>query len=404
MARRSPTRGRNRGEARLSYAMGIGLALQPIPFIPVVTLAWGALLPALWRGLTVRVKRIAALVALSAASTVATDLLVGTPRTVMLKTLAQSVAFAVFFLVYSSLAIHLDNQTLIAAAGFAGLGWAIAAVLFSPHVEGYSQWKYYVASPVGLIAAALAAEAWLAGRRALSYVVMLGFAVVLGVTGFRSYAVVFLLAALATAGAASSRVRRKWSARRIAVTAAAVLAAAYLFSFAANLGLFGAATKTKWRAEGASPVGVLFAARPEFAVSAALVPHHLGRGLGSEGRIGAEEYGVVADRARVEHPAERAALVDRLTRAGLDVHSAMFQRWLQGGLPAAAAFLAILWFCGVYLVRASPVDIAPWGPLVMFMAVALAWDMLFSPWTYFVGPIWGMYAAFVCAVRPDSPP
>jgi hypothetical protein len=383
--------------------MGLGLALQPIPFIPVVTLAWGALLPALLRGLTVRARRIALLVVLSAISTVATDMLVGTPRPTMLKTLAQSIAFVVFFLAYSSLAAHLDRDGLITAVGFVGLGWAMAAFVFSPHVEGYSQWKYYMSSPVGLVVAVLAAKAWLVGHRALSYTVMLGFAAVLGFTGFRSYAVVFLLSALATAGAASSRVRRKWSARRIAVTALAVLAAVYVFSFAANLGLFGAATKTKWRSEGASPVGVLFAARPEFAVSAALVPHHLVRGLGSEGRIGAEEFGVVADRARVEHPAERAALVDRLTRAGLDVHSALFQRWLQGGLPAAAAFLAILWFCAVYLVRASPVDITPWGPLVTFMAVALAWDMLFSPWTYFVGPIWGMYAAVVCAARPGSP-
>jgi hypothetical protein len=390
-----------RRDATLANTLGIAAVAQPIPFLPIVSVGWVAVLPVLWRDLPARARRVALLVVLSAFSTLVSDYLVHTPRTATLKAAAQVIAFAVFFVAYSSLGVRLRPQSLVNAVGFLGAGWLVAALIFAPHVPGYGEWKYYVASPFGLIVAVFATKAWYRRRRLLAHLLLLATAGLMGVTGFRSYATEFLVTSLVVAAAVRSRARRTWSARRVAWSIVAVVGASFLFSFAANAGTFGAGTRTKWRLEGGNPVAVLTTARPETAVSVGLIPRHLIRGVGSEGRISADDFGIVVARAGLERPAERAALVDRLTRGGLDVHSVVFQRWIQGGALAAAAFFVILWFCGVRLGRLTGRDLDEWGPLMVFMAVALAWDFLFSPWTYFVGPVWAVYAALVLA-RPEA--
>lgn len=381
----------------LVISTGLALAVSPIPFLPVVTLFWVLLLPVTCRALlTVRPARwlvLALTVALAAS--LATDRARNIPFMMSARTVAQLLGFSVFFIAYLWIFRTMNRQLTVIAILAVGCGWLVGVSLFFEPAQGYGIFKYGYAAPVGLVVVGIASHNWIRDRRKTAYAVLIGGTLVMGLADFRSYA--FIL--FASAVLARRRTRREdalpaHSVVRYAWTVVIGGVALTSFAAAASMGVLGTAVAEKWHAQGSNNIEMAIAnGRPESSVSIALLPEHLIHGVGSQGRVDATDLAAAGVALARFDEGVRMAILNRVFGGGLSIHSVIAQYWIQAGVLAATPFIFLcLW--GVWILARRTFD-SRLGPLVPFAGGALIWDLLFSPWSYFTGPIWGLYAAIL---------
>lgn len=379
----------------------LGVAASPIPYLPLSVLGWVAIAPVILvpavRSRTARI----AIVLLATAG--AFQLVVDLTNAVPFDGLAKGAARYVGLLVPFVGCLWVIERKLLdrhVVAIVHAVGWLVGAMVFFVPGPGHSLWKFGLLSPVSfLLVAALSLMwkrtgrmYWLAGLSAVVAMALL--------TGTRSMAVQAGVAMLVCLTVLRSRT--PW--RSLLGAACAVIAFVVLFSAAATAGLLGDAVGQKWRAQGGTIISNLVVGRPESSFSVAalaadsFVPH------GSQAPASRSAYSAGASNVTALAAPERNAMLDRITADGLDLHSVIATATWQGGIVCGAAF-AILMF--VVLRRTLTVQrrhVLEYGPLYVFCGLGIAWDFLFSPWTYFSGTTWGVMLAIVLAAPSQLAP
>jgi hypothetical protein len=396
-----PTQASTPANVLMARLLSIGFFFAPVPFMPVVTAAWLALLPATLPA-ALRIRRVRILLVAVILATILTayaDHEQNISSEFRLKSLAQLTAFAIFFVSYSWMRVALTGRQLILALIALALAWFASTIVFFSVPTGYSIWKYGLATPFGLLCVLMATLLWQTGRTHSGLFLVAGCALLMSLTDFRSLSFALLLAGLITWGLSRERLRN-FSRKAVIRTVSLSILALILFSLAAQHGLLGERMATKWIAQGGNPLMILSRGRPELLFSTAIAGQHLFGGVGSRGQLPPQEIAIGANALSSMETPQKVDLLNRIAVTGLDVHSVIFQQWLQAGFAASIPFvLCVVWALGA-LVSVRRSQVLELGPLVPFAGIALIWDMFFSPWTYFTGPVWAIYAALT-AVGPN---
>jgi hypothetical protein len=378
----------------------LGVALSPLPFVPLNVFGWFALLPVvLMPALRSRSARAVVLIlAAAGAFQLAVDFSLAVPLYHLAKGLARytGILLSLIGTLWVLERRLLDRNEV---ALLHGIGWTVGTVLFFVPAPGFGLWKYGLLAPITLVAVALCSQRWVATQRLVWLLALIPVAAVSLFTGTRNTAVVLMLAVLiclvvAWAGQAMS------AARIVLISVVFVVG----FSLAANAGMLGSSVQEKWEKQGGSPLTVMIVGRPEtsFSVGAlstgGLVPH------GSGSSASADVFAAGAASVTKLPLDEKNALLDRLRRGedGLDLHSVVATATWQGGAPCGLAFLAILVLIGARTLRINAARVRTLGPVYVYAPFMLIWDFLFSPWTYYTGASWGVLLAIVFATESDD--
>lgn len=307
---------------------------------------------------------------------------------------AQAVGFAVMFGFFSWLLPQLDPARIAIVMTLVGVAWLAAATRYGETVPGWSTWKYVLAWPTGLtvVAAATVISQRHAVRSALFIVGAMGVIVV--ATEFRALGAMLLGAVLLVAIEHRRGGPRSARAGSGAVAVLAIVLCAVALGAAMQYGWLGDAAQQKWVEQGGTLLDVFRQGRPEpaFGVRAALDSPVVGTGVLPT--FPADTV-TAATQWLPPMPFEaRNYLLYRITGSGMEAHSIVVNWWLATGIPG-------LVLTGIVVIRSAIVVCSPRArrrglqPLQLFVALGLVWDFLFSPWTYFSGPIWGIFAALV---------
>jgi hypothetical protein len=389
----------------IAHALSLLFVVNPSPFVPLATSVWFVLLPlTLTTAVTFRKARIL-IVASGVTFLLAayTDHQHHVADQLRVIGIAQLVGFLVFFVSYLWMTVVLSARELVGALISFASAWFISVILFFPLPTGYSIWKYGLAAPVGLLAVLVGTAFWQRGRPRAGLLIIAICGALMSLTNFRSYSFILFLTALLTFSL-NRRDPSKLARRRSRIHIASILLLALLlFSLAAGHGILGAQVERRWVAQGGNPLSVVSSGRPDLLFSTAIVMRHIITGVGTRGQLPPEEIAVGAAAIESLDPPQKATLLARLVGNGLNVHSVIFQYWMQYGMTAAVPFiLCASWAMWTIISMASRVA-SELGPLIPFAAAGLIWDLLFSPWTYFTGPVWAIYVALtVFAISANS--
>ncbi|MDQ1174272.1 hypothetical protein QE430_002579 [Microbacterium testaceum] len=150
-------------------------------------------------------------------------------------------------------------------------------------------------------------------------------------------------------------------------------------SLALSSGLFGQEAQMRFESQSDSQAGLLQAARPETIVSTIALRNSwlVGRGYG-QSLTGTEASEAVGMYASLGMPLNQVQ-EDRIIGAGINSHSLLLTTWIATGALGAigVALLAAHVVRGAVAELRAPSNLAP---LILFTAVLVVWDSLFSPW------------------------
>jgi hypothetical protein len=216
---------------------------------------------------------------------------------------------------------------------------------------------------------------------------------------YRSLAGVCILAAVYSAstdlrGGAQPPVRARFYVRRAVVVGALLggigLSFVALYGHLASSGALGASAAQKYEAQAGSPLGLLKNGRPEILVSSRAVADSPLLGHGSWARDPKYLQMQLGDGA---HPS-----ASTLAQGLIPTHSFLMGAWVEAGLLGVslwvwALFLAVGVLARQYLRNGQLVA------LTVFAAIALVWDVLFSPYGSFERLIAPYYVLVLVAAR-----
>lgn len=149
--------------------------------------------------------------------------------------------------------------------------------------------------------------------------------------------------------------------------------AVQIYSYAASEGLLGQGAKEKYERQANSDLGLLFGGRTELLGSLDAIADSPIIGYGSYGR----------DIRYAELRLLRLQQAGMATSRDVDsdripTHSFLFGAWVEAGLPGS-----LLWFWVLFATARGMLAAAkhpgPYTSLIIFAGIALAWDVLFSP-------------------------
>ncbi|MDP9885839.1 O-antigen ligase [Sinomonas atrocyanea] len=251
-------------------------------------------------------------------------------------------------------------------------------------------WKYAIAVPVTILVLFVANSS---ERRSLvSGVLLFVIGIVSIFLNFRSHGLVCAVAGAILIAVHNQGFGQSGRRSRVRSSIALVLVLLPVLALPALIesGIFGATVQEKALSQ--SDGGpVLLAGRTEPAMSYFIISARPLTGWGSvanvpeslvlEGRDFLQSVGV-----------DNTEAIYRLWhRSGYEVtlHSMLAQLWVEGGL-LAGIFLVVL--IGAGMVAAFRWK-GPFGGMVVYLALQIAWDTLFSPHTAYTATLWGMAAA-----------
>ena len=282
------------------------------------------------------------------------------------------------------------------------LGWTTGILAFYVPQPGYGIWKYALAQPVALLSVAVADIIRIrTGGLGRARVIGAFMTLALLVTDSRnlaiSVALSFGIAPIARKVAAG---RTKYSPAglwaRIGLVAAGLVALLWL---GLASGAFGTAARDKWEAQGGNPVAVLLYGRAELKFTVDVISQHPLKGYGMQGPLPSD---VVRQAAQTlsGHPSnEQAGIIKRLAATQINGHSGIGDMWLRGG-PVAALPLVVALALGGRCLRGRVGGSAQYTQIFLFASIA--WDFLFSPWTYYSGAYWGVAIGFLLASQAPN--
>ncbi|MCX5041692.1 hypothetical protein OG921_00620 [Aldersonia sp. NBC_00410] len=260
-------------------------------------------------------------------------------------------------------------------------------------------WKYGIAGAVTILVLFVLV---VLGVRPAFHPLALGLlAVVSLVFNYRSHALICLVAAmlLFTGRVIAPRVGRGW--QYVAVFGGAAVFAV-LMPIVARAGLLGSALQAKIAQQDASHLPILFAGRTEPPLSFTAIAAHPLVGWGSVDRVTPE---VVTDAVHLAirlgyAPTLPFDLYWRIPPDYTALHSILLGSWAEGGV---LALLLPVWLLGacVALMWNHP-RFGVWSAMVVTVAIQGIWDLLYSPWSYNLLPVYACIALLFVAMPPAS--
>ena len=314
------------------------------------------------------------------ASQVVTDIVVGSALVDYSRGWAKILVTLTSFVAILAL-VSTPRRARLFALGLACSG--VAGYFLLPSLAAASDpWKWALAFPIGLFAAAALSGATGLRRRWLPVIVFAAFGVANLLLGYRSLGGVALMTSaylLLNGLVGRERLVLRPSIGRavLGVVSCVVIAGAVLLAYdsAAAGGLLGADAQSKYLTQSGS-LGVLLGGRSESLVSTQAILRSPVLGHGSWAR----------DPKYVELLSDRLVSLgyEDISRDPADIgvipaHSYLLGAWVEGGILGGLFWLSIAVMAGWLLLNLYPVR---WTlmPLVVFAALLLLWDIAFSPY------------------------
>lgn len=288
------------------------------------------------------------------------------------------------------------HKKLNIVAGFC-LGWIIQDTINpvgNAAVDVFFLWKYSIAVPVTLVALLWAAKA--KGRIGRAAVILMVLGLVSLFANFRSHGGICLVTAgvLLSIHLPQAFVLSKTLRNFLSVCVFLLLLLPLIFvPRLIDSGFFGEKVQQKNIQQG--ELGPWFlAGRTEPALSYAIVSERPFFGWGSVGNVPGEIVRNGVEALRAAGFVDVSAIVASWYRNGEEVllHSVLAQYWVEAGVFSIVFFLIMI----CYAWRAAFRSDSRWMPVLMFFAGQYSWDLLFSPYTYRLVPLWSlMFVVFV---------
>jgi hypothetical protein len=257
------------------------------------------------------------------------------------------------------------------------LGMIVQGVL-DPSAWGGNAWKYVFAWPI--TALLLPKRGWVSESKL--YGIALAFALVVVSILFHDRSFVGFLCGAVLIGVLASHVRRtSVRTRSIASVAVVCLVTIVLYfggSYAATHGLLGPSIQLTSQQQTTSGKGLLIGARPENGAALALFASRpMGFGPGvvpSVGDIDIAKSGL----ARLGSTTSGSFVNQYLFGGRLELHSVLWDLWVNFGLVGLVAGAYLGWLCVKLLFRSVSTTRAV--PIVLLaLGFSAIWDVLFSP-------------------------
>ncbi|MDV6295448.1 glycosyltransferase [Rhodococcus aetherivorans] len=246
-------------------------------------------------------------------------------------------------------------------------------------------WKYGIAQSATILVLFVLVKAGVHRLALPSVLAALGLVSL--VLNFRSHALICFVAAatVLTGWVLAPRIGRGW---QYAVVFGFAGTFAVVMPSVARTGLLGPALQAKVLQQDSSGLPALFAGRPEPPLSLTAIYERPLLGWGDAQHLTPELYTSAAHLAiRLGYtPTLPFELYWRIPGDYSALHSIVLASWAEGGVAAVMLPLWLLGVCGA-LVWNSP-RYGRWAPLVVVVAVQGIWDLLYSPWTYNLIPVY----------------
>jgi hypothetical protein len=261
------------------------------------------------------------------------------------------------------------------------IGQAVGCLVMPTVYAQSDPWKFGLAFPLTTLAALLACSQPIWRRRYGPFVVLLVMAGVNARLDARSLAGVCFLASLYTVVATrephpAANAHRPRSLVVPVLGVVAVLAGAYLYGSMAKSGLLGTAAQVKYEFQATGRYSLLLGGRSEIVFSSLAIRQSPIMGHGSYAKFPLLLQ--AAGAAQLADWGYEYLLPSEDQPDLLPTHSGLFGAWVEAGIlavPFWILLLALLWRgCIRTILRGDALT-----PLRVFIAIALSWDVLFSP-------------------------
>ncbi|NMN97779.1 O-antigen ligase family protein [Antrihabitans stalactiti] len=311
----------------------------------------------------------------------------------------QWAAFGLYFIGLLVLAGK-DLERVFALATGVALGSCIyfstkgLPALGTPSIESF--WKYAYAPWLTLIC--LYALVLMRVSLRLQAVALILLACASLVLNYRSHALVCLGAAavLLVTDFARGRIAR-WL--QFAFVGVAVAAFGSLLPAVAKSGVLGAAIQEKTELQDSAGVPSILAGRTESPLSVSAIIEKPWFGWGSANNITNDVF----DRgerfaARIGFDSSIDLNINwHLPNGDVSLHSTFFNAWAEGGVFAALLPIGLL--CAAFAVVWNSPRYGLWGAMAVVIAIQAIWDLLFSPTSYNILPIFAVLAVVFASVH-----
>ncbi|WP_245866095.1 hypothetical protein [Rhodococcoides kyotonense] len=315
------------------------------------------------------------------------------------------VAFAAFALYFCGITVLArDIQRIATVMVGIAFGSTVFFVLIGTMLTATGMlvdlWKY------GIAPAATVFVLYLAAARSTRWTVVTLLLVALGgaslVLNFRSHALVCFGVALLLV-LSHYRGGRLSVRARVAVVAMFGVVFSWALEYAAREGMLGQALRDKVLMQSNGNVPMLLAGRTEPPLSITAIVERPWLGWGDADNISHAVY-TQAQHAAMNLGFERSFPFEyawKLPNGSISLHSILLGSWAEAGIVAVLLPLWLLWAC-YRLVFASEVA-GPWTPLLMYLGLQGAWDIMFSPWSYNLPAVFAVLACSCVALRSVGP-
>lgn len=259
-----------------------------------------------------------------------------------------------------------------------GLAWCISEVFFGSELTRsglQGLWKFGLATPATLVV--LTALAW-RSRPAVAIAVLWCSSVISLISEFRSHAIIaFSVGLILLLGQGLKNNRGDWA--KLLLTCVVLLGGFLLALAAMQNGSFGEALRDKSLTQQRQGWLVFYTGRSEPPLSLAAISEKPVYGWGSVSEIGGStvDSGLLAMRNLGASDLASVQAVWLRDGSSVNLHSALFSAWVEGGILAATIYVAVLGCAVVFAVSGARSK----QPVYIFLGAIVAWDVLFSPLT-----------------------
>lgn len=177
-----------------------------------------------------------------------------------------------------------------------------------------------------------------------------------------------------------------------AILAGAAFITASVYSNLATQGSLGIDAQNRIERQTTTSGGLLLGARPEIAVSIEAISNDFWLGRGGSPKATLSERNAAINNLEKAGLDVSARQVNRLVGQGINSHSLVFTAWVTHGILGAFMWLLIVGWLWVGAFNAV-IGRTRMAPLMLFGALQMTWDALFSPWSPRAEIMLGLYCA-----------